>query len=111
MEFENVKAACKSGGKKPAISAEHDGQAGDDSRESEPTHEDGDDFQPISGRAGLGGRALDPFIPTALLLGTGAMVVTQVPTELGRIISGMTAFHEELKITWQAAFRLESLIF
>jgi hypothetical protein len=99
MEFQNVKAACKSGGKKPAISTEFDGQAGDDSRESESSDEDGDDFQPIFRRIfrrmRLGGRALDPFIPSSLPLRAGTMIVTQAPTELERLVRGMIAFHKE----------------
>ena len=86
MRIQNVKAACKSGGKKPAISAEFDGQSGDDSRESESSDEDGDDFQPIFRRIfrrmRLGGRALDPLFPSPLRLRAGAMVVAQVSTEL-----------------------------
>jgi hypothetical protein len=95
MRIQNVKAACKSGGKKPAISTEFNGQAGDDSRESESTDEDGDDFQPIFRRMKLRGRALDPFIPSSLPLRARTMVVTQAPTELERLVREMIAFHKE----------------
>jgi hypothetical protein len=95
MRIQNVKAACKSGGKKPAISTEFDGQADDDSRESESTDEDGDDFQPIFRRMRLRGRALDPFIPSSRPLRARTMVVTQAPTELERLVREMIAFHKE----------------
>jgi len=96
MEFQNVKAACKSGGKKPETSTELDDQAGDDSRKSEHADGDPDDFQPISGSPDFGGRAFDPFIPGSLPLGTRAVVMTQVPVELGMFVRGGTVFHETL---------------
>ena len=95
MRIQNVKAACKSGRKKPAISTEFDGQAGDDSRESESTDEDGDDFQPIFRRMRLRGRALDPFIPSSLPLRAGTMVMTQAPTELERLVREMIALQKK----------------
>ena len=76
MEFQNVKAACKSGGKKAELSTEFDDQAGDDSPKREQTDNDSDDFMPISRMTRLGRWPLDPFIPGPWLLGAGAVVMT-----------------------------------
>jgi hypothetical protein len=69
--------------KETGTSAEHDDQAGNDSRQREHAGDDSDDFQPIPEMPDLGGRTLYPFIPGSLRLGLGPVVMTQVPIELG----------------------------
>ena len=94
MEFQNVKAACISGGKKAGSSTELDDQPGDDPHQSKHADGDSDDFQPISGLERFGGRALDPFIPSSLGVGRRAVIMSQIPAELGLLAGGKCAFHE-----------------
>ena len=68
--------------KETGTSAEFDDQAGDDSRQCEHADDDYDDFQPLPGTPDLGGRTLDPVIPSSPRLGLGTVVITHLPNEL-----------------------------
>jgi hypothetical protein len=75
-------------------SGQLDDQSDHDAGEGEQCEHDQADLEPAAGVSGLGTLAIDPFLPTPLRRGAGAMVVAEVATEPPLIVTFWSSLHE-----------------
>ena len=79
--------------RKPGWSTESDDQASDDPGQDKRTEPESNDFRPVSHPAGFACGPLDPIIPRAWCLRTRPVVVAEIATEPGFLISRIDTFH------------------
>jgi hypothetical protein len=86
MEFQNVKAACKSGGESAKQLPQLHHQAHDDADEGKHTEGDSNDFRPILRAVGSGSVAIHPLVPRPLRFRAAAMIMPHTSAEA--VLSG-----------------------
>ena len=108
MEFQNVKAACKSGGESAKQLSQLHHQAHDDADEGKRSEGDSDDFRPILRTVGSGSVAIHPLVPRPLRFRAAAMIMPHTSAEA--VMSGgwNSRFHGFFRSAWRSASSLRS---